>query len=126
MNNVIEYKGYRGIVEFSAEDQVFFGKIFGINDTVTFEADTVKKLHTAFKEAVHDYLATCESMGKAPEREYKGSFNIRIDPKIHQLAAFKAETLHISLNQFVERAIEKQVSDLTGNTQEKNTPAKAK
>lgn len=42
MNNVIEYKGYRGGVEFSGEDQVFVRKIFGINDTVTFEADTVK------------------------------------------------------------------------------------
>lgn len=58
-------------------------------------------------------------MGKAPEREYKGSFNIRIDPKIHQLAAFKAETLHILLNQFVERAIEKQISDLIGDAQQK-------
>ena len=44
MKNVLEYKGYTGTVEFSAEDKVFFGKIPGIRDVVTFEAETVKKL----------------------------------------------------------------------------------
>lgn len=125
MNNVIEYNGYRGVIEFSAEDEVFFGKIFGINDTVTFEADTVKKLYTAFRDAVNDYITTCREMGKTPEREYKGSFNVRIDPKIHRLAAFKAETLHISLNQFVESAIEKEVNELLSNV-EKGKPLKIK
>lgn len=39
MKNVLEYKGYLGSVEFSADDEVFFGKITGIRDVVTFEGD---------------------------------------------------------------------------------------
>ena len=58
MKNVLEYKGYTGSVEFSAEDQVFFGKVTGIRDVVTFEADQVQKLIKAFKDSVDDYLLT--------------------------------------------------------------------
>ena len=58
MKNVLEYKGYSGTVEFHADDEVFFGKLVGIRDVVTFEADSVTKLKKAFKEAVDDYILT--------------------------------------------------------------------
>lgn len=109
MKNVLEYKGYTGSVEFSANDQVFFGKITGIRDVVTFEADTVKKLIHAFKESVDDYLATCIQQGKQPDKEFKGSFNVRLKPRIHRLAAIRSAALKISLNQFVESVLEKEV-----------------
>ncbi|CAN5437693.1 hypothetical protein BH09BAC3_BH09BAC3_35900 [soil metagenome] len=56
MKNLLEFKDYTGSVEFSAEDQVFFGKIVGIRDVVTFEGVTVKELTKAFHESVNDYL----------------------------------------------------------------------
>ena len=31
MNNTLEYKGYFGSIEFSNEDNCFYGKILGIN-----------------------------------------------------------------------------------------------
>lgn len=117
MKNIMEYNGYTGIVEYSAEDRVFFGKVFGINDLVTFEGDTVKQLEKSFKEAVDDYIETCEEQGKGPERAYKGSFNVRIDPEVHRKAAFKAQTLHISLNEFVEQAIAREVNREEGKVQ---------
>lgn len=55
MNNTITYKNYIGTVEYSQEDDIFHGKINGINDLVTFEGDSVSKLKSAFKEAVEDY-----------------------------------------------------------------------
>ena len=109
MKNVLEYKGYTGSVEFSAEDLVFFGKITGVRDVISFEADTVKKLIQAFKESVDDYLATCKQLGKQPDKEFKGSFNVRLKPKIHRLAAIRSAALKISLNQFVESVLEKEV-----------------
>ncbi|HEY5745056.1 MAG TPA: hypothetical protein VIU12_03175 [Chryseolinea sp.] len=56
--NMLEYHGYYGTVEFSHEDQVFYGKLFGINDIVTFEGASVKELESSFREAVDDYLET--------------------------------------------------------------------
>jgi predicted HicB family RNase H-like nuclease len=110
MKNVLEHKGYTGSVEFSDEDEVFFGKIVGIRDLVTFEADSVVKLKKAFRDAVEDYIATCKELGKDPDKEYKGSFNVRLKPKIHRLAAIKSATLKMSLNQFVEKVIEKEIA----------------
>jgi hypothetical protein len=60
MKNVLEHKGYSGSVEFSADDDVFFGKINRIRDVVTFEADSVVKLKKAFKDAVEDYIDLCK------------------------------------------------------------------
>ena len=41
---------------------MFFGKIEGINDLVTFEGKTVNKLIKAFYEAVEDYLHLLKAM----------------------------------------------------------------
>lgn len=111
MKNVLEFKGYTGSVEFSAEDNVFFGKIVGIRDVITFEGTTVKALTKAFHEAVDNYLETCETMGKEPDKEFKGSFNVRVKPYIHRLASMKSAILKVSLNHLVEKALEKEVKD---------------
>ena len=73
MNDILQYKGYYADISFSAQDEVFYGKLIGINDLVNFEADSVKALVKAFHEAVEDYLETCAEIGKAPEKTYKGS-----------------------------------------------------
>ena len=110
MKNVLEYKGYLGSVEFSSEDEVFFGKVTGIRDVVTFEGDSVARLKKAFKEAVDDYILTSRQLGVDPDKGYKGSFNVRVKPQIHRLAVMKSAALKMSLNQFVEKAIEKELS----------------
>lgn len=51
----------------------------------------------------------CKQIGKRPEKSYKGSFNIRISPEIHRQAIIKATMLGISLNQLVQKAIEKAI-----------------
>lgn len=105
MNNILKYKDYRAIINYSAEDDVLFGKIEGINALVTFEAQSVDELKTAFHEAVDDYLIYCKDNGIEPEKEYKGSFNVRISPELHKLISIEAENEHISLNKYVENAL---------------------
>jgi hypothetical protein len=34
-----------------------------------------------FKNSVNDYIQTCEDLNRKPQKTYKGSFNLRIDPK---------------------------------------------
>jgi predicted HicB family RNase H-like nuclease len=43
MNNYLHYKGYIGSIEFSEEDNVFYGKVIGIKPLISFEGDTVIK-----------------------------------------------------------------------------------
>ncbi|MFL5754387.1 MAG: type II toxin-antitoxin system HicB family antitoxin [Bacteroidia bacterium] len=105
MNDVLTYKGYTGTVEFNAADQVLHGKVAGINDLVTYEGDSIKQLYRGFKEAVDDYLETCNKLGKEPEKVYKGIFNVRINPELHKQAALLALKSRITMNDFVHYAI---------------------
>ena len=84
MKDVIVHNDFIGSVHFSTEDEIFFGKIEGITDLITFEGDTVKDLKQAFEEAIEDYTELCESTGKEIYKSYKGSFNIRISPELHK------------------------------------------
>lgn len=106
----LKYKEFIGSVHFSAEDEVFFGKIEGINDLITFEGNSVKLLKKAFVEAVEDYTILCKEAGKQIFKSFKGSFNVRIKPELHSKAFEKALLEGKTLNQFVQEAIEKQLS----------------
>lgn len=105
MKNYLEYNGYIGTLEFSADDKIFFGKIQGINDLVTFEGSSVTELEESFKDAVDDYLETCKLLNKAPEKIYKGSFNVRVSQELHQKIALLAVKKGLNLNEIVKEAI---------------------
>ena len=110
MNNTIEYRGYVGSVEFNAEDQLFFGKVQGIRSLISYEGESAADLIEDFHGAVDDYLAMCEEDGVEPEKAYKGSFNVRIAPELHQAAAVRALAQQVSLNSIVELALRQYVS----------------
>ena len=107
MKNAMNYKGYYGSVEFSDEDNVFFGRIIGINDHITYEGDSVTTLRNDFQIAVDEYLATCMQLGKDPEKTYKGTFNVRIAPSLHRQLTVYSATNGKTLNATVEEAIRK-------------------
>ena len=105
MKNTINYKGYYGSIEFSDEDNVFFGRIIGINDRITYEGDSVHTLRHDFEEAVDEYLEICKQLGKEPEKDYKGTFNVRITPALHRQLALYSTASGKTLNSAVEEAI---------------------
>lgn len=106
MANVIKYRGYHGKIEFSEEDQMLIGSVIGIQDALYFHGSSVEEVTQAFHDSVDNYLSLCEAMGKSPDKEYKGSLNIRIPNDLHRRASLLAEELGISLNQFIQGAIE--------------------
>ena len=86
MNNIMEYKGYVGSVEFSEKDGLFFGKVQGIRSLISYE-------------------------GTPPETAYKGSLNIRFKNRdTHRRAAIYAIMHQQSLNSFIEEAVEEKLS----------------
>jgi predicted HicB family RNase H-like nuclease len=78
---------------------------------VTFEGRDVGDLKRSFREAVEDYIDLCRKAGKPLFKSYVGSFNIRMPAELHQKAARKSALLGISLNQFVQRAVEKETRE---------------
>lgn len=109
MSNTMDYKGYTGSVEFSPEDRLFFGKVQGVQALISYEGATADELILDFQGAVDDYLSLCEAQGKAPEKPYKGNFNVRISPELHRRAAIWASAHHTTLNKVVESALSQYV-----------------
>lgn len=109
MKNILEYKGYHAKIEFNSEDMVLRGKIDGINDYIDFESTSIDTIEHEFHSAVDDYLEFCKEVGKEPEKEYKGSFNIRITPALHKQLALIAFKNGDTLNGSVEKAIQQYV-----------------
>jgi predicted HicB family RNase H-like nuclease len=103
------YKGYLGSVSYSERDNVFFGKIEGINGLVNFEGESVKELTDAFHEAVDDYLAYCQDEGIEPDKSYSGVLNVRLTPTIHRKIAILARQAGVTLNAYIKDALEEKV-----------------
>ena len=104
-NNLISYKGYLGSVHFDFSQELFFGKVEFIRDLISYEAFDAKTLIKSFHEAVDDYLEDCNTLGKTPDKPFKGSFNVRIDPELHKEVSLYAMQHGDSLNGIVKRAL---------------------
>ena len=105
MNNTLEHKGYYGTVEYSSTDKVFHGKVIGIKGLISYEGKSVDELNNDFISAIDEYLEMCEEEGVEPQKTYKGSFNIRIEPILHKKLVDYSAIHGMSLNSAVEKAI---------------------
>lgn len=102
----LSYKGYEGTVEVDMDASVCRGKLLFVPDLVTYVAETPKRLKAAFEEAVDDYLATCDELGRQPKKPFRGSFNVRVSPELHRSAAVRAARDEMALNEVVARALD--------------------
>ena len=102
----MEYRGYIGTAELSEEDGVFHGKLAHLRDLVTYESKTASGIVKAFHEAVDAYLADCAADGRAPDKPYKGQFQVRVPPDLHREYARLAIERGVSLNEVVTDALE--------------------
>jgi len=110
MSNKLEHKGFIGSVEFSSDDNLFFGKIEGINDLILFEGSTVDELKSSFEFMVNEHIKDCKLEKKPLLKSFRGNFNVRTSTELHQVAYFKAIRKGISLNKLVNEAIKSYVA----------------
>lgn len=112
--DILKYKDYEGTAELDMARGVCRGKILFINDLVTYEAALPLKLQKEFEAAVDDYIETCATLGREPQKSLKGQFNVRIPQELHKAATLRALADNISLNDVVVRALDSYVNDRVG------------
>lgn len=100
-SNLLEYKGYHAKIEFSSEDNLLIGKVCWVNDSLTFEGETISEITEAFRDTIDEYLAFCKEIGKEPDKEFKGSLNIRMPAELHRAVALNAAARNQTINQFI-------------------------
>ncbi len=103
----LEYKDYQGTVAFSASDECLHGRIVGIEDLVTYEAQSIDDLNAAFRDSVDDYLAMCAEAGRAPDRKYSGKVMLRMNQELHRRVAMQAALEGKSLNAWIASELDR-------------------
>jgi len=92
MNNLLEHKGHMGTVEYSADDNILFGKVVGIRSLISYEGDSLQTLQSDFVDGIEHYLSCCANENVEPEKPYNGNIDIRISPALYkQLHVFQQE-----------------------------------
>lgn len=106
MKNIMKYKGYWATIQYSDEDECFFGEVEGLKNTsITFEGTSIKELKRDFREAIDNHLAYCKVQGEEPEMQCKGSLNVRLGTTLHSQAKMKSIEKNISINELIKEAI---------------------
>lgn len=111
MKNIMNYKGYSAKIEFDPRDNLFWGKVLGISDSITFEGTTVAELTADFHNAIDFYLADCEAWGRSPQKPVSGKLLLRVPPEIHRAAIVAAQAEGTSLNQWAAKALKEAASE---------------
>lgn len=73
----------------------------------------IEELKRMFEQCIDNFLELCRKTGKNPDKEFKGSFNVRLAPELHRKAAIVAKKRRLTLNQYVTEAIYRSVEDET-------------
>ncbi len=102
----LEYKGYKGSVEYSKKDNCLFGKVQGMSkDLILYEGQTLDELRKDFEDGIDSYIEGCRAYGVEPAKPYSGKLNLRMSSELHsRVAAFVANT-GTTINDFINRAI---------------------
>lgn len=104
MKDVMTYRGYRARIEFDPRDNILWGKVLGIRDSITFEGVALSELERDFHNAVDDYLEDCAARGVTPQKPTSGK---RVPPEVHAAAAVAAQASGKSLNQWATEVLER-------------------
>lgn len=92
--SMMKYKGYMAQIEYSEEDEEFFGTIINLSrDRICFGGQTVKQLKKHMEDAIDGHLKNCKVLNMEAEKPYSGRITLRTTPEEHALlveAALKA------------------------------------
>ncbi|MBQ8060670.1 MAG: type II toxin-antitoxin system HicB family antitoxin [Bacteroidales bacterium] len=110
MKDYLEYKGYKGTVEYSKEDDCLCGKVIGMSkDLIMYEGSTLEELRSDFNKAVDDYIAGCIADGIEPRKPFSGKMILRIPSGLHERIAISASSSGKSINDYLVFTLDKNV-----------------
>ena len=110
----LEYKGYKGSVEYSKEDNCLFGKVQGMSKAlILYEGQTLDELRQDFEAGVDSYIEGCRADGVEPAKPYSGRLNLRMSSELHsRMAAFVAAS-GTTINDFINKAIKNELKQFS-------------
>ncbi len=59
--NTMSYKNYTARIEFDGRDNIFVGRVLGLDSIVSFHGESVTELRQALEAAIDDFLTDQKS-----------------------------------------------------------------
>ena len=101
MRNTTEIEGYRAVIEFDPDIEMFRGEFVGLNGGADFYARDIAGPRREGAASLKVFLDMCREDGVEPRRQFSGKFNVRISPELHAEIATAAAADGKSLDQCV-------------------------
>ena len=60
----LKYRGYIGSVKYDESDNMLYGEILNVNDSISYEGETLEELQKAFETEVDRYVEFCKQVNK--------------------------------------------------------------
>lgn len=108
MNNILEINGYRAVIQYDPEIEMFRGEFIELNGGADFYATDIEGLKREGALSLKVFLDMCAEDGVEPAKSFSGKFNVRIPPALHAEITLAATAAGKSLNQWVTEALGKQ------------------
>ena len=99
--NIMEINGYRALIQYDSEIEMFRGEFMGLNGSADFYASDIEGLKKEGAISLKVFLQMCVEDEVEPKKNFSGKFNIRIPPELHEDIASVAISEGKSLNQWV-------------------------
>lgn len=101
MMNLMKINGFKAIIQYDSEIEMFRGEFVGLNGGADFYASNITDLKNEGRKSLEVFLEMCREDGVNPRKEYSGRFNVRISPELHKEIVAVAAAANKSLNQWI-------------------------
>ena len=101
MRNMMEIEGYRAVIQFDPDIEMFRGEFVGLNGGADFYARDIAGLRREGAASLEVFLDMCKEDGVEPRKQFSGKFNVRIQPELHEAIAAAAAADGKRLDQWV-------------------------
>lgn len=101
MMNTMEINGYRAIIQYDPDIDMFRGEFVDLNGGADFYAADITSLRQEGAISLKVFLEMCQEDNVEPRKNYSGNFNLNLPTDLHADLALKAASEGKSLNQLV-------------------------
>jgi predicted HicB family RNase H-like nuclease len=105
----MEINGYRAIIQYDPEIDMFRGEFIGLNGGADFYAKDIDNLRKEGEISLQVFLDMCREDGVEPRKEFSGKFNLRVSPQLHAEIAARAASAGKSLNQWITDMLDQSI-----------------
>jgi len=103
MNNLMDFNGFKTVISYDPEIEMFRGEFININGGADFYATNIKALHKEGKISLKVFLDMCEQDGVEAKKCFSGKFNVWLSSSLHENLVAVAAAESKSIPEFKDK-----------------------